>query len=237
MIVRIRIVNENSVVHKWSIFVIPEATSLKDTYLGIRSGHFSCGRLIDLTMFESEFKCSVATKRTVPEASDMMPVHESARIGDLKEKDALYIEFEVQKIKVIGVDNSQMDMNSEPESVVIVDSVTTALMNRHDRYVQLKQSEKYGNHQQFNALVALSKEHRWGVHTSAVSDYTDMFQSFSDLLWEVDLHYSKFVAHGGRVSKRKNFQEVQETKQTRYFKTGHASFAEPHNEPNQVFGA
>ena len=84
--------------------------------------------------------------------------------------------------------------------------------------------------------MALGKEHRCDVHSS-VSDYTDMFQSFSDLLWEVDLHYSKFVAHGGRVSKRKNFQEVQETKQTRYFKTGHASFAEPHNEPNQVFGA
>ena len=96
MIVRIKIVNENSVIHKWSIFVIPEGTSLKDTFLGIRSGHFSCGRLIDLTMYESEFKCSVATKRTVPEASDMMPVHESARIGDLKEKDALYIEFEAQ---------------------------------------------------------------------------------------------------------------------------------------------
>ena len=116
----------------------------------------------------------------------------------LKKKDALHIEFEVQKIKMIGVGNPQMDMNSEPESVVIVDSVTTALMNRHDRYLQLKQSEKYGNHQQVNAIVALSKEHRWGVHTSAVSDYTDMFQSLSDLLWEVDLHYSKFVAHGGR---------------------------------------
>ena len=36
---------------------------------------------------------------------------------------------------------------------------------------------------------------------------------------------------GGKTS------EVQETKQTRYSKTGHASFAEPHNEPNQVFGA
>ena len=85
----------------------------------------------------------------------MMPVHECAKIGDFKEKDALYIEFEVQKIKVFGVDNSKMDMNSEPESVVIVDNVTTALMNRHNRYVQLKQSAKYGNHQQFNALVAL----------------------------------------------------------------------------------
>ena len=68
----------------------------------------------------------------------MMPMHESAKIGDLKEKDALYIEIEVQKIRVIGVDNSQMDMNSEPESVVIVDNVTTDVMNKHDCYVQLK---------------------------------------------------------------------------------------------------
>ena len=58
---------------------------------------------------------------------------------------------------MIGADNSLMDMNSEPKSVVIDDNVTTALMDRHDRSVQLKQSAKYGNHQQFNALVTLSK--------------------------------------------------------------------------------
>ena len=104
MIVRIRIVNEDSVIYKWSIFFIPEGTTLKDTCLGIRSGHFLYGRLIDFFLYHgSKFTCSVATKRTVPEASDMMPVHESAKIGDLKDKNALYIEFEAQKIKVIGL--------------------------------------------------------------------------------------------------------------------------------------
>ena len=87
MIVRMMIVYENSVIHKWSIFFISEGTSLKDTNLDIRSGHFSCGRLIDLTLHHgSGFKCSAATKRTVPEASDMMSVHESAKIGDFKRK-------------------------------------------------------------------------------------------------------------------------------------------------------
>ena len=62
------------------------------------------GRLLDFFLYHgSKFTCSVATKRTVPEASDMMPVHESANIGDLKDKNALYIEFEAQKIKVIGL--------------------------------------------------------------------------------------------------------------------------------------
>ena len=76
MVIRIRIISENSVIHKWSIFVIPEGTSLKDTYLGIRSRQFACGRLIEMNSFDNlKCKCAVATKRVVPEASDMMQMH------------------------------------------------------------------------------------------------------------------------------------------------------------------
>ena len=65
MIVRIRFLEDDSTIQKWSLFSIPDATSLLDTFLGIKSGRFSCGISLDLDEYdEIDFKYSVATKRT-----------------------------------------------------------------------------------------------------------------------------------------------------------------------------
>ena len=56
MIVRVRFLHENLVIHKWSIFMIPDATTLLDVYCGIKSGTFSCGKPLNLTDYhETEF--------------------------------------------------------------------------------------------------------------------------------------------------------------------------------------
>ena len=147
------------------------------TYLG--AGNFSCGRLIDLTLYHgSEFKCSVATKRTMPETSDMMPVHESAKNGNLQEKDALYIEFDAKKIKATNDEKPQTEIVGKHSTVAIVDSVTNALMNKFDRYVPLTQHAQYGDHQQFNVLVTLMKDNKRCVRGLSLAEYVDMSWSF-----------------------------------------------------------
>ena len=57
-----------------------------ETFNGIYSGQYSCGRPLDFTLYErDEFLCSVATTKTVPTKSDMMPAPPSMRLNDLKE--------------------------------------------------------------------------------------------------------------------------------------------------------
>ena len=66
MIVRIRFKAGNVAVYKWSIFAIPDITSLKDAFHEIKAGVFSCWLSLDLLndYQETNFKFSVATKRT-----------------------------------------------------------------------------------------------------------------------------------------------------------------------------
>ena len=55
MILRIRIVNGDSVIQPWSCFTTPDDVSLSDTFMGIVSGRFSCGReLWRLTKISTE---------------------------------------------------------------------------------------------------------------------------------------------------------------------------------------
>ena len=69
--------------------------------LGIKSGRFSCGQSWGLEEYDDvEFQCFAATQRTVPDQKDMMPAHGQFKIGDLKEREALYIQFNVKKSEV-----------------------------------------------------------------------------------------------------------------------------------------
>ena len=45
--------NDRSVIHGWSLFVVPEKDSLLDIFHGISSEKYSCGRKIDFENFES----------------------------------------------------------------------------------------------------------------------------------------------------------------------------------------
>ena len=104
MIVRIRIVHADDVdtnneIYSWGLFIIPESTTLSEIFLGIKSGRFSCGPSWKLEEYDDiEFQCFAATQRSVPDYKDMMPAHKQLKIGDLKDREALYLQSMYAKI-------------------------------------------------------------------------------------------------------------------------------------------
>ena len=69
-------------------------------------------------------------------------------------------------------------------------------MNRKNSYVNPKPNASHRDNQQFNALVALVKQKKWGVRPTLLGDFTKCLQLFSELLWEVDPHYEKIKGRG-----------------------------------------
>ena len=43
-----------SVIQKWSLFIVPESETLSDTFRGIISEKYTCGRKLDFTKFDLE---------------------------------------------------------------------------------------------------------------------------------------------------------------------------------------
>ena len=105
MIVRICIVHShdtNKIIHSWGLFMIPESTTLSEIFHGIRQMNFRVenhGNLQDYN--DVEFQCYAAAKRTVPGNADMMQAHQQLKIGDLKDREALYLQFSVKKSELI----------------------------------------------------------------------------------------------------------------------------------------
>ena len=71
-------------------------------------------------------------------------------------------------------------------------------MNRQQSYISLKTESGKGDIKQFNVLVTMVKEKRFGVRPGSLDDLSACLEQFSSLLWEVDPHYEKIKMHGGK---------------------------------------
>ena len=92
--------------------------------------------------------------------------------------------------------------SAKVDEVEPTDTITNALMNRCNHYVSPRPSAKTQDTKQYNALVNLVKERKFGVRGSSLADFEELLALFSSLLWEIDPHYDKICNHGGgRFSK------------------------------------
>ena len=63
-------------IQPWGLFQVPDTSTLIDVFNGIYTGKYSCGRPLDFHLYESEdFLSSVASTKSIPGKSDLMPAH------------------------------------------------------------------------------------------------------------------------------------------------------------------
>ena len=201
MLIRVQFteVDNKNVVQAWSLFVVPENDTLLDTFRGICSDKYSCGRELDFSVYDmDEVVASVATSKKMPTNShELMPAPMSLKLYDIKENhSSLYIQYDL-KPKRVETESTVEDEGEHPASDPL-DSITNVLMNRKNCYVSPKSSTNHQDVQQFNALVSFVKEKKCGVRPTSLDDFSICIQTFSSLLWEVDPHYDKFKARGIR---------------------------------------
>ena len=78
-----------------------------------------------------------------------------------------------------------------------MNTITNFLMSRQNHYVPPKPHSEKRDIQQFNALVTLVKDRKFGVRATSLDDFAECLRLLSALLWEVDPHYHKIRSHGG----------------------------------------
>ena len=201
MIVRVQFISAQSgnVIHAWSLFILPEDTTLLETFTGIFSNKISFGRKLDFEFYSGDgVMASVKSSKKVP--TELMPAPLSLYLRDIKEYDsALYVQFELNENTS---QRSEEDGNEIPPAETNVDepmgTITNVLMNRQQSYISLKPESGKGDIKQFNVLVTMVMEKRFGVPPGSLDDFSACLELFSSLLWEVDPHYEKIKMHGGK---------------------------------------
>ena len=99
MIVRVQFISAQSgnVIHAWGLFILPEDTTLLETFTGIFSNKISCGRKLDFEFYSGDgVMASVKSSKKVP--TELMPAPLSLYLRNIKEYDsALYVQFELNE--------------------------------------------------------------------------------------------------------------------------------------------
>ena len=61
-------------------------------------------------------------------------------------------------------------------------------MNKQNQFFHPKPDSVKGNLKQYNALVRLTKERKFGVRSGSLSYFVIMLKEFASLLWDIDPH-------------------------------------------------
>ena len=197
MIVRVQFISAQSgnVIHAWGLFILPEDTTLLETFAGIFSNKISCGRKLDFEFYSGDgVMASVKSSKKVP--TELMPAPLSLYLPDIKEYDSALYENTSQGSEENGNETPPAETNiDEP-----MDTITNVLMsmNRQQSYTSLKPESGKGDIKLFNVPVTMVKEKRFGVRPGSLDDFSACLELFSSLLWEVDPHYEKINMHGGK---------------------------------------
>ena len=172
--------NERSVIHGWSLFVVPDYDSLSDVFQGILSKKYSCGREMDFENFNvDEVVTSIASAAAgkPPSSSELMPAPLSLRLHEIKETNSsLFIQYELKrKLSDPHVETSLAESIETPSDEPL-DTITNALMNRQNSYVSPKENTTHRDVQQFNAIVSLVKDKKCGVRPTSLDDFAACLQ-------------------------------------------------------------
>ena len=126
-----------------------------------------------------------------PTKNNLQPTPLTLTPGQLKPNhQSLYVQFECTDKSEEG--NSNVSNDKSQESTLC--SITTVLMNKQN-YFPSHKTDNCGkkNIQQYNMIVSYVKSKKYGVQGVYLTEYVDAIQTFSDILWEIDLHYQKLV--------------------------------------------
>lgn len=215
MIVRVRFNNiDNHVQPKWYLFSVPDITTLSSLFNQIH-----CQELrptVDLSWCDPD-SCRILTAVTgkdIPANEDLHETSGEISLNDIYEKNRrLFVQYDISETgravpkqaprssdtlrstsnspEVIEVEEIEMPISQSTPSVIDV------LMGKRNHFPEEKTSNKPTNDmKQYNSIVCYLKTTGQGVSSADLSDYEELVQSFSKLLWEVDPHYSKLKGRG-----------------------------------------
>ena len=174
MIVRIQFVEKEkgNVIHCYSLFCVQGTWTLRTLFHKIKTGEVTCGLGIDLTLYDDNVLASTFSCTKPPSTAELMPTPLEINLESLTcNRLPLYIGFECT-LKLDDKITDEADCAAMP--CLQIDTITNVLMRKTDHYVALKPESKKNDIKQYNTLVSLSREKRFGVRGS----YLDDFESF-----------------------------------------------------------
>ena len=200
MIIRVQFVEcgTRKIIHSWCLFSVNETKPLREILDKIYDKELSCGRELNLNEYEKEeiYASSITSTQKCP--TDLMPAPLLLTVSDIKESNgSLYIQYELKHLEYLDVSRIAASTSGKLDEVEPTDTITNALMNRCNHYLSPKPSAKTQDTKQYNALVNLVKEQKFGVRGSLLAGFEELLALFSSLLWEIDPHNDKVCNHGG----------------------------------------
>ena len=198
MIVRVQFIEAVSrkVIQSWSLFKADESWSLAVLYTKIKNGEVSCGReLVSQLRSYDNVSASTFSSNKVPSLGDLMDTPMVFSLRDLSlGHQSIFIEYVCTSIcEEASASTSEVSFEQAP---VVTDSITDVLINRSNHYVSPKPDSKKGNVKQYNALVNLTREKKFGVRGSNLVDFQTLLNEFASLLWTLDPHFEALRNRG-----------------------------------------
>ena len=163
MIVRIQFVTTEKLLHGWALFITDEGISLRELFKKVQGGEISCGRGIDLHNYDDSPLASTSVSNKPPLKSELMPTRLNFTLASLKGHLPIYIAFECV-LKEDETDDLSTNDNTPQQQVS--DTITNVLMKKCDHFVSFKTESGRNNVKQYNALINLTRDHKFGVRAS-----------------------------------------------------------------------
>ena len=119
-----------------------------------------------------------------------MPTPLNFTLAPLKGHLPIYIEFECV-LKEDETDDLSTNDNTPQQQVS--DTITNVLMKKCDHFVSFKREYGRNNVKQYNALINLTRDHKFGVRAPYLLDFESFPKLLASLLWDIDSHYCTFL--------------------------------------------
>jgi DNA-directed RNA polymerase subunit RPC12/RpoP len=177
------------------MFKAEEDWTISQLYDKLRNGevHSSGVELAEMLRLYDSRKALSFSSNKMPTPADLMDTSIELQLSHLPlGHQAVFIEYICTRIN----NESSSSASTSCESPPLLDSITEVLMRKQNHYPSVKPDSKKANVKQYNALVSLVREKKFGVKGVNLIDVESLIREFSSLLWIIDPHFKAMKARG-----------------------------------------
>ena len=161
---------------------------------------YSCGKSVTLPS-DFDFEVSTFVGKSAPADSKLEPTppNLSPNLINDQTETWVYVCYDISskttsEKEVNDTEISEKKVNDTEISPTIPeqppkDNAFNILMRKDNCYPPLKVTSTRKNVQQYNKIIDYLKCGKYSVSTGTIVDYTNLINSFTDMLWDLDCHY------------------------------------------------
>ena len=170
-------------------------------------GLYSCGKSITLPKNFS-FEVSTFTGQSSPTESKLEPTPNNLSpnlINDIRES-RVYVSYNIVPNKESESDKDLIDKSStstsqSPDSLPKKKNAFVLMMGQCNSFPMLKTNSSHKDVLQYNKIIEYLKSGKYGVPSGSITDYCDLIDAFSSMIWDLDCHYSVIQNRGCHIAK------------------------------------